>query len=68
LARRRCHEIRTANAQLALAAEPLRRDLLARVMPMEAAIHARDILRSRAYPWCFYPEKTLKSFLLLEMG
>jgi hypothetical protein len=38
------------------------------MMPLEAAIHSRDILRSRAYPWCFYPEKTLKSFLLLEMG
>ena len=68
LARRRCHAIRAANEQLSIAAEPLRRDLLARVAPLEAAIHARNVLRSRAYPWCFFPEKTLKSFLLLEKG
>ena len=68
LARRRCHAIRAANEQLASAAEPLRRDLLARVEPLEVAIHARNVLRSRGYPWCFFPEKTLKSFLLLEKG
>jgi len=33
-----------------------------------AAIRAREELRSREYPWCFFPEKTLKSFLLLETG
>jgi hypothetical protein len=68
LARRRCHEIRAANAQLAIVAEPLRRDLLAGMPPLEAAIHAREVLRSRGYPWCFFSEKTLKSFLLLEKG
>jgi hypothetical protein len=68
LARRRCHAIRAANEQLSREAEPLRRDLLARVEPLEVAIHARNVLRSREYPWCFFPEKTLKSFLLLEKG
>ncbi len=68
LARRRCRAIRAANEQLSIAAEPLRRDLLGRVTALEAAIHARNVLRSREYPWCFFPEKTLKSFLLLEKG
>ena len=68
LARRRCRAIRAANERLTLAVEPLRRDLLDREAPLEAAIRARAVLRSRAYPWCFFPEKTLKSFLLLEKG
>jgi hypothetical protein len=68
LARRRCHAIRAANERLALHAEPVRRQLTARLAPLAAAIRAREVLRSREYPWCFFPEKTLKSFLLLEKG
>ena len=68
LARRRCHAIRAANERLAVHAEPLRRQLTASLGPLAAAIRAREVLRSREYPWCFFPEKTLKSFLLLEKG
>jgi hypothetical protein len=66
LARRRCRHIRTANERLAFHTQPLRNDLLARVGPLAAAIRGRKLLRSREYPWCFFPEKTLKTFLLLE--
>jgi hypothetical protein len=66
LARRRCREIRAANDRLAFHAQHLRRDLLARVGPLAAAVRARKVLGARDYPWCFFPEKTLKSFLLLE--
>jgi hypothetical protein len=68
LARRRCHAIRGLNERLARETEPLRRDLLARAERSAAAIRARDVLRSREYPWCFFAEKALKSFLLLEKG
>ena len=68
LARRRCHAIRGLNERLARETEPLRRELLVRAEPLAAAIRARDVLRSRAYPWCFFAEKALKSFLLLEKG
>jgi len=30
------------------------------------AVRARGVLQSREFPWCFFPEKTLKTFLLLE--
>ena len=66
LARRRCRHIRTANERLAFHTQPLRTDLLARVGPLAAAIRGRKLLRSREYPWCFFPEKTLRRFLLLE--
>jgi hypothetical protein len=36
------------------------------VGPLAAAIRGRKLLRSREYPWCFFPEKTLRRFLLLE--
>ena len=68
LARRRCREIRAANDRMAFHVQQMRRDLLDRVGPLAAAIRARKVLRSREYPWCFFPEKTLKSFLLLENG
>jgi hypothetical protein len=66
LARRRCREIRAANARLAVYTRPIRDDLLARVGPLAAAIRGRKTLMSREFPWCFFPEKTLKSFLTLE--
>ena len=44
----------------------LRDELLARVGPLAQAIRAQKVLASRAHPWCFFPEKTLKKFLLLE--
>ncbi|MFM8985233.1 MAG: hypothetical protein ACKONH_04110 [Planctomycetia bacterium] len=66
LARRRCHGIRAANEGLAVHLDPVRRQLIARLAPLATTIHAREVLRSREYPWCFFPEKTLKSFLTLE--
>jgi len=66
LARRRCHEIRTANARLQDHTQHLRRGLLDRVGPLAAALRARKVLHARDYPWCFFSEKALKSFLLLE--
>jgi len=66
LAKRRCREIRAANARLAVHTHPLRRELLDRVGPLATAMRARKVLASRAHPWCFFAEKTLKRFLLLE--
>jgi hypothetical protein len=66
LARRRCREIRATNQRLAYHLAEFRRHTLDRVGPLAAAIRARKILDSREYPWCFFPESTLRSFLLLE--
>jgi hypothetical protein len=41
--------------------------MLDRVGPLATAARARKVLRSREYPWCFFSENALKSFLLLEM-
>jgi hypothetical protein len=68
LARRRCREIRATNESLAAHARQLRSALLDRIEPLGAAMRARKVLRSREYPWCFFPENALKTFLLLEMG
>ena len=68
LARRRCREIRAANQKLAGYAEGISRDLTARATTLTAADRARTVLWSRAHPWCFFPEKTLREFLLLENG
>jgi hypothetical protein len=68
LARRRCREIRAANDRLASYTRDFRRDLLSRVGPLAMSVRARSVLGSREFPWCFFPEKTLKSFLLLENG
>jgi hypothetical protein len=66
LARRRCREIRAANDRMQFYTQRLRDDLLARVGPLATAMKARKILESREFPWCFFPEKALKTFLLLE--
>ncbi len=66
LARRRCHEIRAVNERLQPRMESLRQATLARVGPLAAAARARRVLESRAHPWCFFAEKPLRSFLLLE--
>ena len=66
LSRRRCHEIRAVNAGLQPHVEALRCAALDRIAPLAMSRRARDVLRSRAHPWCFFPEKTLRSFLLLE--
>lgn len=66
LARRRCHEIREANARLAGYATPLAQDLEARAVTLQAARKARDVLQARTHPWCFFPEKSLRELLLLE--
>lgn len=66
LARRRCHEIRAANARLGEFATPLVRDLEARAVLLQAAWKARNVLQARTHPWCFFPEKSLREFLLLE--
>jgi hypothetical protein len=67
LAKRRCREIRAANERLGFYAQPLRGRTLDRIGPLTAAIRSRNVLRSREYPWCFFSENTLKSFLLLEI-
>ena len=66
LARRRCHEIRAANSRLAATAAGFVRDLEARTAALQRAVMARRILMSRTHPWCFFPEKMLREFLLLE--
>lgn len=66
LARRRCHEIRAANERLAGHATAEVRDLEARAAALGHAVKARRVLGARTHPWCFFPEKTLRSFLLLE--
>ena len=66
LARRRCHEIRSANARLTGHAASLVRSLEARVVGLKRAVKAREILGARTHPWCFFPEKMLREFLLLE--
>jgi hypothetical protein len=66
LARRRCHAIRGANELLAAHVGQARQDLTARIGPLSQAVHAREVLAAREYPWCFFPEKTLRTFLLLE--
>jgi hypothetical protein len=68
LTRRRCREIRAANQRLGYHLAATRQEWLASVGPLAAAIRARAVLDSREYPWCFFPETTLRRFLLLEMG
>jgi len=68
LARRRCREIRGTNARLADHVAALRARLHDRIAPLTTAIRAREVLRSREYPWCFFTENALQSFLLLEIG
>jgi hypothetical protein len=66
LARRRCHEIRGANRRLAASAAGFVRDLEARADLLKRAVRAHQTLMSRTHPWCFFPEKMLREFLLLE--
>jgi len=66
LARRRCHEIRAANGRLAAHAAGEVRNLEARAVAFGHAVKAQRVLAARTHPWCFFPEKTLRSFLLLE--
>lgn len=68
LARRRCREIRGANERLAIHTRAERESLLARVGPLGERIRAAEVLWSREHPWCFFPEKALRGFLLLENG
>jgi hypothetical protein len=66
LARRRCHEIRAANGRLADHTAGEVRGLEAQAAALLQAVKARRVLGARTHPWCFFPEKTLRSFLLLE--
>jgi hypothetical protein len=66
LARRRCHEIRAANGRLADHTAAEVRGLEAQAAALLQAVKARRVLGARTHPWCFFPEKTLRSFLLLE--
>jgi hypothetical protein len=68
LARRRCHEIRAANELLQPFVEDRRRGALDLVGPLAGRMRAQKVLQSREYPWCFFAEKTLRPFLLLENG
>jgi hypothetical protein len=66
LAKRRCREIRAINERLAARIDPARRDVAARTTQLSDAAKARTVLRARDYPWCFFQENALKTFLLLE--
>ncbi|MFM1903318.1 MAG: hypothetical protein RLZZ440_1218 [Planctomycetota bacterium] len=66
LARRRCHEIRAVNQALAAHVGSKTTELEGRIPALEAAERARKVLWSRTHPWCFFPEKMLREFLLLE--
>jgi len=66
LARRRCREIRAANERLSTHTADQRRRLLAQAGPLASRIRAAKALSSREHPWCFFQEKTLRGFLLLE--
>lgn len=66
LGRRRCHEIRATNAQLAGYATGLASALEARMTALHDAQKADNVLRARTHPWCFFPEKSLREFVLLE--
>ena len=68
LAKRRCHEIREANARLRSFSQSLQRQAVARIAPLTSAERARKVLRSRELPWCFFSENALKNFLVLESG
>ena len=68
LARRRCHEIRAVNERLQPFVDDLRHATLSRVGPLAGQMKARKVLQSREHPWCFFPEKPLRTFLLLETG
>ena len=68
LAQRRCRAIRSTNERLGRHVQDVQAALRDRIGPLTAAIRSRSVLESRGYPWCFFPEKTLKNFLLLENG
>ncbi len=66
LARRRCREIRGINEQLAGLLDAKRARCDREIVRVAEEVQARGVLRSRELPWCFFPEKTLKTFLALE--
>jgi hypothetical protein len=66
LARRRRNEIGSANERLAAALEPEAARLRGLLEPLERRMRAEKILDNREFPWCFFPERTLRDFLLLE--
>ena len=67
LARRRCREIRATNDRLAFHTQAQRQRLLALSGPLSGRIRAAKALSSREHPWCFFQEKSLRRFLLLEI-
>jgi hypothetical protein len=66
LARRRCREIRGINEQLAGLLDAKRARCAEDIVRWAEAVQARGVLQSRELSWCFFPEKTLKTFLALE--
>jgi hypothetical protein len=68
LARRRCHEIRAANTRLGAFTRAERERLESQAGPLAGRMRAANILWSREHPWCFFPEKSLRGFLLLEIA
>jgi len=66
LARRRCREIHAVNERLASHVHEQRERLLALAGPLASRIRAAKTLSSREHPWCFFTEKSLRRFLLLE--
>lgn len=66
LSRRRRQEIHDANERLAHALDQEMERLRALLEPLDHRVRAEKILASREFPWCFFPERTLRDFLLLE--
>jgi hypothetical protein len=66
LAKRRCREIRAANDRMGFYLKDYRNALLLKAGPLATALRASKVMASRELPWCFFPEKALKNFLVLE--
>jgi hypothetical protein len=63
-ARQRCREIREANRELSRFTERLRGELAVRRQTMLLRWRAEQVLASREYAFCLFPEQTLRNFLL----
>ncbi|OHB80665.1 MAG: hypothetical protein A2V98_00105 [Planctomycetes bacterium RBG_16_64_12] len=63
-ARTRYEEIRRINEALAPCVAPLRERLHRERRETEQSLKAEAVLRAREYPFCLFPEKTLREFLV----
>ena len=62
-AQERCHAIRAVNAALQPWLDPRRGRLLERQAQAIRRLQAEEVLASREYAFCLYPEPTLREFL-----